>query len=79
MTGVRDKRVYSNVLATVYSVAKVRLRCTGIQECTNFGHLVGPWIIFSVVEPDVFSLNCRVCFGIQKCVPVHMHRTVMVT
>jgi len=79
MTGVRDKRACSYVLGTVYSVIKVRLRCTVIQECTNFGHLVGLEIVFSVVAPDIFSVNLRFYCGIQKCVTVQMHRAVIVT
>lgn len=54
MTGVRDKRACSYVLVTVYSVIKVRLRCTVIQECTNFGHVFGLEIMFRVVGPDCF-------------------------
>ena len=56
MTGVRDKRACSYVLVTVCPVIKVRLRCTVIQECTNFGHLVDLEIVFSVV-----ALVWRLC------------------
>ena len=77
MTAVRDKRACSYVLFTVYSVTKVRLRCAGVQEF--FGHVFGLEIVFSVLAPDIFSVNCRFCFGIQKCVSDQMHRAVIVT